>query len=476
MNTNDETTRAIGCHKEHMNCVRLLPCLLAACAAYAAPSDQNWPAWRGPLLNGVSPTADPPIEWSETKNVKWKVKVPGRGTSTPIIWQDQIFLQSAVPTGKKIEPPAAKPETGGAAAGALAQAPAGGADRPRRGGGGMRSQTPTEILRFDVVSLDRKTGATLWQKTMREELPHEGHHGDHGFASYSPVTDGQHLISYFGSRGLHCLDLKGNIKWQKDLGKMQTKNSFGEGSSPALYQNMVIVLWDHEGADFIAAFDKNSGNELWRQPRDEETTWSTPLVVTVNGKPQVVVSATRKIRSYDVATGKQIWECAGMTDNSIPTPVAADGVLYATSGFRGSALLAIKLAGAAGDLANSDSIVWKHNKSTPYVPSPLLYGDKLYFFAGNNAMLSCFDARTGKPLIDAVRIEDLQGVYASPVGAKDRVYLIGRNGAAKVIKNAGTLEVLASNRLDERIDASPAIAGKEMFLRGHEHLYCLAEK
>ena len=331
------------------------------CAATAAPSDQNWPAWRGPLLNGVSPNGDPPVEWSETKNVKWKVKVPGRGSSTPIVWDNQIFLHAAVPTGKKIEAPAAKPQTGGPAAGALAQAPDSGAEPQRgrggRGGGGGRSQQPTEVMRFAVISFDRATGKILWEKALREELPHEGHHGDHGFASYSPVTDGQHLISYFGSRGLHCMDLKGNIKWQKDLGKMQTKNSFGEGTSPTLYQNSVIALFDHEGADFIAAFDKNSGKELWREPRDEDTTWSTPLVVPVNGKHQVVVSATRKIRSYDLATGKQIWECAGMTANAIPAPVTADGVLYATSGHRGSALLAIKLAGAMGDLTDSPAIL-----------------------------------------------------------------------------------------------------------------------
>lgn len=340
----------------------------------------------------------------------------------------------------------------------------------------MRSQQPTEVMRFEVISFDRNTGAIVWQKTLREELPHEGHHNDHGFASYSPVTDGTHLISYFGSRGLHCLDLQGNIKWQKDLGKMQTKMAFGEGTSPALSGNTVIALFDHEGPDFIAAFDKNSGKELWRTARDEETTWSTPLVVNVNGKPQVVVSATRKIRSYDLATGKQIWECAGMTANSIPSPVSADGMLYAISGFKGSALLAIKLAGATGDLTDSPVIVWKHNRSTPYVPSPLLYGDKLYFFAVNNPILSCFDSKTGNPLIDAERIDDLQSVYASPVGAKGRVYLIGRNGAAKVIKNSSKIEVLASNRLDDRIDSSPAIAGKDLLLRGHEHLYCLSER
>jgi outer membrane protein assembly factor BamB len=239
----------------------ILVLALPAVVSLAAPANENWATWRGPLYNGVSPNGDPPVEWSETKNVKWKVKVPGRGSSTPIIWDNQVFVHSAIATGKKIDPPAAKPETGGPAAGALAQAPAGGAERPRRGGG-MRSEKPSEVIRFEIISLDRNTGSILWQKTLREELPHEGHHGDHGYASYSPVTDGQHLVSYYGSRGLHCMDLKGNIKWQKDLGKMQTKNAFGEGASPALYQNTVVALFDHEGADFIAAFDKNSGKEL----------------------------------------------------------------------------------------------------------------------------------------------------------------------------------------------------------------------
>jgi outer membrane protein assembly factor BamB len=187
------------------------------------------------------------------------------------------------------------------------------------------------------------------------------------------------------------------------------------------------------------------------------------------------MATTRKVRSYDLATGKLIWECAGLTANTIPTPVASAGMVYATSGFRGNALLAIRL-GRTGDLTGTDGIAWSHRKSTPYVPSPLLYGDRLYFFSGNTGNLSCFDAKSGRALFGPTRIEGLQGVYASPVAAGGKVYLVGRNGVTVVIKDAAKLEVLATNKLDEKIDASPAVAGKELFLRGHSHLYCIADR
>jgi outer membrane protein assembly factor BamB len=339
----------------------------------------------------------------------------------------------------------------------------------------MRSEKPTDSYQFVLICLDRKTGRTLWQKIAREEVPHEGHHPDHGFASHSPITDGISVYAYFGSRGLHCYDLKGNLKWEKDLGRMQTKNSFGEGSSPALHGNTLVVNWDHDGDDFIVAFDKQTGRELWRQPRNEETSWATPLIVNAKGGPQVVTSATRKIRSYDLATGKLLWECAGMSANVIPTPVANHEFVYPLSGFRSYALFAIRLD-RMGDLTDSDAIAWKVNRSTPYVPSPVLYGERLYFFSNNNGILSCFDAKTGKCLIDAERVEGLAGVYSSPVGAAGRLYLVGRNGVTVVIRNSDKLEVLATNRLDEKFDASPAIAGGELFLRGHEFLYCISEK
>jgi len=452
-----------------------------------ASAERNWPQWRGPLQNGVAPHADPPTEWSESKNVKWKIKIPGEGNSTPVIWENKIFLLTAIPTGKKIEfetssNPSSRPaDAPGAGADQPGQVPGGQGGPGGRGGRGGRGgfgggQKPTEVHQFVILCLDRPTGKVLWQQTAREEVPHEGFRaGDGSFASTSPITDGQHVFAYFGSRGLYCYDLEGKLQWSQDLGDMRISNGFGEGSSPALYKNTLIVNWDNEGDSFIVALDKTTGKTLWKTAREERTSWSTPLVVEHDGKPQIVTDATSRIRSYDLATGKLIWECAGLTRNVIPCPVSADGMLYAMSGFQGNALLAIHL-GRSGDLTDTDAIAWSHKKSTPYVPSPLLYGDKLYFFAGNNGTLSCFDTRAGKALIDAERIDGLQGVYASPVGASGRVYLTGRNGVTVVIKQSDKLELLARNQLDERIDASPALADNDLFLRGRETLYCIAEK
>ena len=446
--------------------------LAAAISARAAGAVDNWPQWRGPLGTGAAPNANPPLKWSEQAGVKWKVKLPGAGSSTPIIWEQDVFIQTAIPTGKKV---ASIPAAIAAPVPAAQVQPEQGARPPRRGGpGGGRGEKPTEEHQFALLALDRATGNIKWQKVARSEVPHEGHHADHGFSSASPVTDGQNVFAYFGSRGLHSFDMKGNLKWSKDFGRMTTKNTFGEGSSPALHGNIVVVTWDHEGEDFIAALDKNSGQELWRQPREEDTAWSTPLIVEHGGKAQVVTCATRKIRSYDLQTGKLIWECGGMTANTIPTPVADSEFVYVTSGFRGNALLAIRL-GKSGDLTGTEAIAWQHHKSTPYVPSPLLYQGKLFFFAGNNGMLSAFEAKTGKAFFEAERLEAFKGVYASPVAANDRIYLFSRNGTALVLNAADKLEVLATNKLEENFESSPALAGHQIFLRGRQHLYCLAE-
>ena len=443
--------------------------LVAACVTSSAGAGENdWPSWRGPLHTGFAPAGDPPTTWSETENIRWKVKLPGSGSATPIVWGDQIFIQTAIPTGDKVEQPAEQ---------AKVDAPATPAEegRGRRGGrGGFRSEKPTETYRFVLLCLDRNSGKTLWEQVARTELPHEGHHKDHGFSSSSPVTDGTCVIAHFGSRGLYCYDMQGKLLWEKDLGDMETKNDFGEGASPALYKNTLVVIWDHEGDDFIVALDKKSGDEIWRRPREEDTSWTTPLIVPYGDSAQVITAATRKVRSYDLASGELIWECDGLTANAIPSPVADDDTVYVTSGFRGNEMLAIKLS-SKGDVTGTDSITWSHDKSTPYVPSPLLYDNRLYFFAGNNAILSSFDTKTGKPVFGPSRINDLEGVYASPVGAAGRVYLVGRSGASVVIKHADELEVLATNRLDDRIDASPAVVGDTLLLRGHEYLYCIGE-
>ncbi len=468
-------------------------CLTFSLLSLPGPVQADWPQWRGPQANGTSPDAVPPSEWSETKNVKWKVKIPGSGTSTPVIFWEKVFITTAVPTGKKVVPaapaapgqPVAPPELkqGDSAAPApapdAAPAPEGG--RRRReggrpgGGGGMRGQAPDQAYQFQLHCLDLATGKTLWQQTAVEELPHEGHHPDHGFASHSPATDGTHVYAYFGSRGLHCYTLEGKLVWSKNLGRMQTRAGFGEGSSPLLTGDSIVVNWDHEGADFIAAFDKKTGAERWRRERNEDTTWSTPLAVEHEGKTQIVVSATNRVRGYDLATGNPLWECGGMTANVIPSPMAADGLVYAISGFRGNSLLAIRL-GRTGDLTDTDAIAWRCTSKTPYVPSALLEGGRLWFFSNNTGILSCLDAKTGKVLIDAERIDGLSGVYASPVAANGKIYLTGRNGEGVVLRAGEKLEVISKNKLDEKFDASPALSGKDMLLRGHEFLYCISEK
>ena len=463
---------------------------LAALAAWVNPARADWPQWRGPLANGVATGATPPTEWSETKNVKWKVKIPGSGTSTPIILGDKVYLTTAVATGKKSAPPVLDPSLKQADAPPAPPPPGGpgGERRERRreggpggppggppggGGGRGRGAAPDETYQFQLLCLDRATGKTLWQQTAIEQLPHEGHHQDHGYASHSPVTDGSHVYAYFGSRGLHCYTLDGKLVWSKSLGRMQTRNGFGEGSSPLLTGDAIVINWDHEGADFIVCLDKKTGAERWRKERDEPTSWATPLAVEHDGKTQIVVSATNRIRSYDLATGDQIWECGGMTTNAIPTPLTGHGMLYAVSGFRGNAVLAIRL-GRTGDLTDTDAIAWKYETKAPYVPSALLEGDRLWFFSQNTGIISCLDAKTGKVLVDAARVEGLGGVYASPVTADGKIYLTGRNGEGIVLRAGPKLEILASNKLDEKFEASPALSGKEMLLRGHEFLYCLA--
>jgi outer membrane protein assembly factor BamB len=459
-----------------MNKGQLIVALGALTAAhiFAASPDENWGQWRGPQQNGVAPKADPPTEWSESKNVKWKFKLSGEGSATPIVWDNLVFIQSAIPAkridaGINLAPQFAAQQQ---------QQPPAGGDRPRRrgpgGGGGSGGGAPKDPFQFTLVALDRATGKPAWQKVLREEVPHEGHHPSDGtFASSSPIADADGVYAYFGSRGIYALDHKGNVKWQKDLGKARTRNSFGEGSSPALHGNTLVVNWDHEDDDFIVAFDKRNGKELWRQQRSEATSWSTPLIIEAGGAAQAVVNATEKVRSYDLTTGKELWSVGPLTANAIPSAVAGNGMIYCMSGFRGAALFAIK-PGKTGDLIGTDAITWTYNRDTPYVPSPLLYDDRLYFFKGNEATITVLDAKNGKPLVEGERLQGIRGVYASPVGAAGRVYIVGRDGGALVLKKGDKAEVLATNKLDDRFDASPAAVAKELYLRGKQNLYCIA--
>jgi len=416
--------------------------------AFQSPSERGWPQWRGPHGTGVSRTATPPIEWSETKNVRWKVEVPGRGSATPVVWGDRLYLLTAIPSG---------------VSGEAQHAAMGGKARVAH--------------RYVVLAIDRKTGKTMWEQTAREEAPHEASHPENGtWASPSAIVDGEHVIASFESRGLYAYDMNGKLAWQKDLGDKRMRSTFGEGSTPALYGNTLVVVWDHQGESFVAALNKRTGDEIWRKPRTEIDTWATPLITPVNGKPQVIVPAMNKITSYDLATGDVVWESAGLTMNVIPTPVTDGTLAFLMSGFRGNSAKAIRLADAKGDVTGTPAVVWSMDRDTPYVPSPLLYDGILYFLKTNNGLLTAVDSKTGSPHYQAVRIDAIPNVFASPVGAAGRVYIPGREGATVVLRHGPKLEVLAVNELNDGFDASPALVDGEIFLRGQKYLYCIAEK
>ncbi len=429
--------------------------LLAAFLAAAPPASDpasdvegGWPAWRGPSRTGSAPAGNPPIEWSEDENVRWKKAVPGLGLSSPIVWGERLFLTTAVPTGERVEK----------------------APTAVRGDGVV----PDEVLSYEVHALNRKDGSTVWERSVLTEVPHEGHHPDGTWASGSPVTDGEVLIAFFGSRGLFAFDLDGDELWDRDFGDMRTRLGFGEGSSPALHGDRVFVIWDHEDDSFIVALDKSSGEEIWRRDRDEMSAWTTPLVVEHGGRTQVVTSATNRVRAYDAKTGEPIWNTTGMTLNAIPSPVFSNGVVYLTSGFRGSKLMAVRLDGAAGDIAGTDQVVWSVDRDTPYVPSPLLHDGVIYFTKSNRGILSAYDAATGEALYANQRLGAVRNIYASPVAVGDRVYFASRDGEFLVAKAGPVFEVLAESELDDRFDASPAIVGDEIYLRGRNNLYCIA--
>ena len=419
--------------------------------------EKNWPQWRGPYANGVAPYGNPPVKWSESKNIKWKIEIPGKGHATPIIWDNLIFVLTAIETDKQAEPRKAEQTQG------------------QRRRGPPITET-SDVHKFAIFAINRSDGQVVWQHTAREELPHEGTHPTGSWASNSPVTDGERVYAYFGSRGLYCYDMQGNLKWEKDLGDMTIKLGFGEGSSPVLYDDRIVVNWDHEGQSFIIALDKKTGKELWRVDRDEGTSWSTPLVVENNGKPQIITSATNRVRSYDLASGELLWESSGMTRNVIPSPVTAKGMVYVMSGFRGNAFQAISLSAAKGNIAGSKALVWTLDRDTPYTPSPLLYDNTLYFLKRNNGILASFNAKTGEEYFSRQRLEGIEQVYASPVGASGRVYIASRNGSTQVIKHDTRYEVLAINTLDDGFSASPAVVDDELYLRGEKNLYCITEK
>jgi outer membrane protein assembly factor BamB len=428
--------------------------LAFALVSAAGERVDNWPHWRGPEATGAAPKADPPITWDARTNIKWKTALPGRGSATPIVWGDQVFIITAIKTDRVA---------------AAADLPKTHPNLP------LKTQAPTNFYQFVVLSLDRKTGKVRWRQVAAEKVPHEGHHPTHSYAAGSPTTDGRFLYVSFGSFGIYCYDLDGKLQWERDLGRLNTRYGFGEAVTPVVHGDSLLLNWDQEEDSALICLDARTGKTKWRVPRDEKTSWNTPLVVEHQGQAQVIVNGTTRVRSHDIRTGAVLWECGGMTVNPIPSPVAADGVAYCMTGYSGALAIAVPL-GSRGDLSGDGKVLWRVKQGTPYVPSPLLLGDRLYFTQSNNALLTVLDIKTGQPRVDRERLTGVTSFYASPVAGGGRVYLVDRDGTTLVLRQGDHLDILATNRLDDPIDASPALAGRQLFLRGEKFLYCIEGK
>jgi outer membrane protein assembly factor BamB len=416
--------------------------ILAVCltflilGALVVAADGDWAYWRGPNADGMA-RGDAPLRWSDTERIKWKAPVAGRGFSSAVVWGDSIFLTTAVPS-----------DAADARAGLVEH-------------------------RFVVLCYDRNTGKLLWERVARTETPHEPYHSTYGsFASNSPVTDGKHVYAFFGSRGLYAYTLDGRLAWQKDFGRLTMFMTFGEGAWTWLEDDTLLVVLDHEGDSFLVALDKHSGRERWRAPRQGNTNWSGPYVTAVNNRKQVIVAATREVVGYDLETGKRIWWARGLGQNTIPQPVAADGLVFVMSGFRNPNLMAIRL-GRQGDLTGTDAIVWENRRGNSYTPSPVLHDGILYMLT-DSGMLSAFDAKTGTPHYLQQRLPKPYQFKASPVGANGKLYLATETDDVVVVRMGPTFEVLATNTLQgQTFIAAPAIADGEIYLRGQNTLFAI---
>jgi outer membrane protein assembly factor BamB len=429
-------------------------CVVLLSRLVGPSSAANWPQWRGADGSGVSNEKNLPSDWNVSKNIKWKTPIEGRGHSSPIVWNNRIFLTTAVegevvPGAKAIKHMDGDKE--------FLHPDSVGADRKHT---------------FKVVCIDRASGKVLWQSVAWEGTPYDNRHRKSSYAASTPATDGELVYAFFGTEGLYAYDFKGKLAWKAKLGNLGTVG-MGTGTSPVLHENLVIVQCDEENgaASFIVALDKKSGKEVWRTPRKVQVSWSTPLLVRTAQRTELITSGTEAIISYDPATGKELWTHKGVESNAIPSPVANSDVAFLVAGFPAKIAMALKLGGS-GDLTGSASEVWKYSKGTAYVPSPILYQDYLYIMT-DRGILTCLDARTGEVKYEGGRIPIPATFTASPVAFDGKILLTSEDGDTFIIKAGPKHEVLGTNSVGEPVYASPAIADGRIFIRGEHNLYCI---
>lgn len=451
--------------------VLAIACVSSWCWAQA---DAEWPQFRGPRADGVVDGTGYPTEWSAESNVLWKVKVPGEGWAAPVVWGDTVFIATAVEQPKAADAqPAERQQT----------------DRRRPGSGGRggrdRNTPPDTIYSWELHALDRATGNTKWKKVAREARPPIPKHRSNTYASETPVTDGQRIYVYFGMVGVFCYDFQGNLVWSKDLGAYPMMHGWGTSSSPALHDGRLYLQIDNEQDSFLVALDAKTGDEVWRKPRSEKTNWSTPYIWQNKQRTELVTMGA-KVRSYDPATGEQLWQLDMGGGRCNATPVGDADYLYVGNELRnrggpddgGGGLFAIK-AGATGDITPaqgqtaSAGVAWSRSGAGVAMASPLLYRGHVYAFDRRSGQVSCYDALSGKPRYHKARIPNARSFWSSPWACDGKVFCLDDGGTAHVIAAGDELKVLGSNKLNDETWSTPALAHGSLFIRGVEYVYCI---
>jgi len=435
-----------------------LACWVAACALLAA---QQWPQFRGPEGSGVADNQRPPVGWNveSGRNVVWTTPIPGLGHSSPVVWGDRLFLTTAISSDpKSVFEPVLKGE--------------------------QDFRTDRARHQWRVYALDRATGRILWDRLAYEGAPKIPRHPHNSYASATPATDGRHVVVSFGSEGLYCYDVKGNLVWKKDLGVIHAgkhnnpEYTWGTASSPILYHGMVIVLCDSLGDGYLAAFDVNSGREVWRTARDANPSWSTPAIFETAGHAELVINAAPFIQGYDPASGKELWRLGPSTTNTTPTPIAGAGLIFVTNGYNPIKPIYAVVPGSRGDLSlkdgatRSDAIAWSNLRDGPYMSTPLLYRGILYVVS-SRGVITAFEPRTGAQIYQE-RIAP-GGYSASPVAADGRIYVVSETGDIFVIRAGRDFGILATNVMGDTTMATPALAANTLFVRTEHAMWALAD-
>ncbi len=387
-----------------------------------------WPRWRGPSGQGQVEDMGYVDTWSSTENVLWKSVVPGRGNSSPIVWGDRIFVTASYK------------------------------------GGDRRA----------IFAFDRGTGEQIWVVDVPSDARDEDYHPKNSLASSTPTTDGELVYGYFGNDGVMAVDFDGKVVWHQPLGLF---NAFhGTASSPLLYKDRLIVVQDARNNAFIAAFDKKTGEELWRTKRRAQVGWNTPIPVRVEGQDQIVVSSMQQVIAYDPQTGLEIWHARGNTFEAIPTPVVGHDLIYASSGRAGPTLAIRPLRGDGHRSGKSPKaeIVWRASKGSPFVPSPILDGDHLFMVNDMASIATCYDARSGEVLWQGrLGRASREGFSASPVLVGNKVYFTNDEGVTFVLASGAEFEILHTNDLEEPVLASPALVDGIWYFRTARHLLAI---